>query len=155
MRCIKPQILWSLFISQLRNQRIWWLPERLRCAFVLVTSNIVSHCLKNNFLSRNRFDWALGSNRLLPLNAVLFITVNPVADCEPLPFSNPLEFIVFCEASKLYYFYRYLTKKPISSAIQKATTRMNIPETALVWYISTFILYVSDQILFAFMYFWN
>lgn len=155
VRCIKPQIPRDLFISKLRNQSIWWLPERGQCAFMLVASNTVSHCLQNNFLSRNCFDWALGSNRLLPLNAVLFITINPVADREPLPFGNPLGFIAFCEASKLSCFYRYLTKNPITSAIQKAITGVSILDTSLGWYISAFIIYLSDQILLAFMYFWN
>lgn len=155
MRCIKPQIPWGLFISKLRNQSLWWLPERGQYAFVLVTSNTVFHCLKNNFLSRNHFDWTLDSNRFLPLNAVLFITINPAADCEQLPFGNPLGFIAFCEASKLSCFYRHLTKKPITFAIQKAITGISILETSLVWYISAFIIYISDQILLAFMYFWN
>lgn len=101
VRCTKPQIPWGLFIFKLRKQSIWWLPERGQCVFVLITSNTVSHCLKNNFLSRNCFDWALASNELLLFNKVVLITINPVTDCEPLPFDNLLGFLDFCEASKL------------------------------------------------------
>lgn len=122
---------------------------------MLVTSNTVYHCLWNNFLSRNPFGRALDSNRLLLLNTVLFNTNNPVADCEPLPFGNPLWYITFCEASKLSHFHRYLIKRPTTSSIQKTISRVNIPETSLVWYISSFVIYISDQILLVFMYFQN
>lgn len=33
----RPQIPQGLFISTLRNQSMWWLPERGQCVFVLVT----------------------------------------------------------------------------------------------------------------------
>lgn len=59
-RCVKPQIPWGLFIFNLRKQSIWWLPERGQCAFVLITSNTVCHCLKNNFLSKKLFWLSFG-----------------------------------------------------------------------------------------------